>query len=249
MNQRRKRIILLSAVYLHVLIVAVQANPNHLEPIPPYHPIDSGYGQTVFTSLIGQAWASTWMIERPSFSREYAVILYGRHEYDPNGTRSAERREAVRTRWVIEHVAPRKMIWGSKPFGDLGSGFDVQPTPDVEKHHAYITKDLAEVVQEAWWGTLALTRYAEQSPRRPDGTTLQFYCGGRFGETRSPGSGLPAQLAELGRKLGAIALSEERNRESLLKEADTLARQIAKDAEAEQLKRFGKKMPRLSQRR
>jgi hypothetical protein len=70
---------------------------------------------------------------------------------------------------------------------------------------------------------------------------LEFCCGDLLGQTWSPKTGLPAMLADLGRKLRAIALSDEKNRDSLLAEADRLARKIVKDAEAEQIKLFGKK--------
>jgi N-acyl-D-aspartate/D-glutamate deacylase len=61
-----------------------------------------------------------------------------------------------------------------------------------------------------------------------NGTNWQFYCHGFFGETWSPGP-LPGMLVDLGHKLRALALSDEKGREPLL-------------AEAEQIKLFGKKL-------
>jgi len=104
------------------------------------------------------------------------------------------------------------------------------------------------VVQEAWLSTLQLTRYAEDDWHGLDGTTLEFCRGDLFGYTWSPETGLPAMLADLGRKLGALARSNEKDREPLLVEAESLARRIAKEAEAEQIELFGKKMSRLGRR-
>jgi hypothetical protein len=246
MNAWRRRLIVASSAVLYVLIQGVQANPNHLEPIPPYDPMGIGYDQAVFTSLIGKSWASLWMIERPSFSGEYAVILRCKVEYDPNDVRPAQMRKVKREQWFIEHVTPEEKIWRWKPMGEERGTLDIRPTEDVETHYTYITEDFAKALQEAWLSVLELTRYAERGLPGLDGTTLQFYCGGCFGQTRSPSTGLPSMLADLGRKLRALALSDENGREPLLKEADNLARRIAKEAEAEQIRLFGKKMSRFS---
>jgi hypothetical protein len=246
MNTRRRRLIIVSAVLLCMLIQGAQANPNHLEPIAPYDPMDSGYDRAVFTSLVGKYWASLWMIEMPSFSREYAVILRCNTAYDPNDTRPVLTAELKSERWLVEYVVPKEKIWRWKDVDDTHSVLDIKPTEDVERHHTYITKDLAQALQEAWLSTLQLTRYAEDRRKGLDGTTVQFYCGGLFGQTWSPGPGLPAQLAELGRKLRALALSDEKSKEPLLKEADDLARKIAKEAEAEQIKLFGKKLSHIT---
>jgi len=257
----RQRVLIVSSVLLSLLLQNAQANPNHLEPIPPcYDPLDldgtSGqYKEAVFTSLIGRGWLpSLWMIERPSSSRAYAVVVWGAIEPDPNDSRPASRREIKRKQWVVQYTAlneeiRREKIWRSKAAnGRTPITYDVRPTKNVERHRVPITAEFATVVREAWLSTLQLTRYAQGDRGRGlDGTTLDFFCcddpfaGGLFGQTWSPKTGLPAMLADLGRKLRAIALSDEKNRDSLLAEADSLARRIAKDAEAEQIKLFGKK--------
>lgn len=256
----RQRMLIVSSVFLSLLIQMVQANPNHLEPIPPYDYLDMDatsdeYRQAVFTSLIGRGWLpSLWMIEKPSSSREYAVVVWRSSEHDPNDTHP---REIKRRQWVIEYVAPKEKIWRYKPVGDgrespdtrptknverrpVPITLDIRPTKDVERHRVPITAEFAKVVQEAWLSTLQLTRYAEGGKRGLgfDGTTLEFCCGDLFGQTWSPTTGLPAMLAGLGRKLSAIALSDDKNRDSLLTEADSLARKIAKEAEAEQIRLF-----------
>ena len=244
MNKRRKLLIIVSGVLLCTLIPQVQANPNHLEPIRPYYSIDigssiHGYGQAVFTSLIGTGWnPSPWMIERASFSREYAVIVWRSIEYDRNDPHP---RKIKRTQWFVEYVAAKEKIWRFKHSDNDEEVLDIRPTKEVERHRVPITAEFAKVVQEAWWSTLQLTRYAEGSQQGLDGTTLEFCCGDLFGRAWSPRSGLPAMLADLGRKLRAVALSEEKNRDSLLEQADSLARKIAEDAEAEQIRLLGKK--------
>lgn len=254
----RERILIVFSVFLSLFIQRVQANPNHLEPIPPYGFLDMDgtseeYRQAVFTSLIGRGWLpSAWMIEKPSSSREYAVVVWRSSEHGPNDTHPGE---IKRRQWVMEYVAPKEKIWRYKPEShdtrppkNVGGrvpapSLDIRVTKDVERHRVPITAELAKVVQEAWLSTLQLTRYAEGGGRGLglDGTTLEFCCGDLFGQTWSPTTGLPAMLAGLGRKLSAVALSDEKNRDSLLTEADSLARKIAKDAEAEQIRLFGKK--------
>jgi len=248
MNTRRRKLIIGSSVFLYMLIQGAQANPNHLEPIPPYHPLDvddiiHSYSQAVFTSLIGKGWRpSLWMIERPSFSREYAVILWCTIEYDPNDTRPLWRREIKRKQWVVEHVTPKEKIWKFRRARRGSEVPDIKPTKDVERHRVAVTEDFAKAVQEAWLNTLQLTRYAEDTGHGLDGTTLQFCYEDLFGQAWSPQAGLPAMLADLGRKLSTLALSDEKSREPLLAEADSLARKVAKEAEAEQIRLFGKKI-------
>jgi len=272
MNTRRNSLIVCS-ILLSWLLQNVQANPNHLEPIPPsYNPLDldgttDEYNEAVFTSLIGRGWLpSLWMIEKPSASREYAVAIWGTVKYDPNDSGPASRPEVERKQWVVQYTVAREEIWRSAPVSEgkkspdasLRKGvethrvpitYDVRSTKNVERQRVPITAEFAKVVREAWLSTLQLTRYAQGDRGRGlDGTTLDFFCcddpfaGGLFGQSSSPKTGLPAMLADLGRKLRAIALSDEKNRDSLLAEADSLARKIVKDAEAEQIKLLGKKI-------
>ena len=247
MNTRQRRLILASGMLLYLPMQAVQATPNHLEPIAPYDSLETGYHQAVFTSLVGKYWTSLWMIERPSFLEEYAVVLRYDDEYDPNGTRPTGKPQAKRGQWYVERVAPREKIWRWKAIDDVHLELDIKPTEDVERHRAYLTEDFAKTLREAWLTTLQLTRYAENRLKGLDGTTLEFCYDGLFGQTWSPQTGLPAMLTDLGRKLSSIALSEEKNRAWLLAEADSLARKIAKEAEAEQIRLFGRKMSHFTE--
>lgn len=264
MNTRR-RILIVSSVLLSMLVreaFADATNLNHLEPITPYDVLDvdgtrDSYRQAVFTSLIGKGWLpDMWMIETPSFSREYAVIIWARAD-GPNAPRTSESKPK---RWVIQYVAPKESIWRWKEVSGDGVSADasptktgrgnrlvpdIRPTKDVEKHRIEVPEDFAKLVHGAWLSTLQLTRYGEDGRGGRDGTTLQFCCADLFGETWSPQTGLPAMLADLGRKLALLAQSDEKDREPLLTEAGSLARKITKEAEAEQIKLFGKKMSRL----
>jgi hypothetical protein len=259
MNTRLRtlRILTVSCVLLSALMQRVHANPNHLEPIPPYSPLDTddtlySYAQAVFTSLIGKGWLpEMWMIESPSSSREYAVVIRSLAEYGPNDPRPPE---GTPRRWVIDYVAPKEKIWRWKEVANTGptagvrgnmSVPDIRSTKDVERHRIEVTEDFAKVVYRAWLNTLQLTRYGEDGRGGLDGTTLQFCCVDLLGQTWSPETGLPAMLADLGRKLGTLAQSDEKDRGPLLAEAESLARTITKEAEAEQIKLFGKKMSRL----
>jgi hypothetical protein len=255
-------ILAVSCVLLFVLMQKAYANPNHLEPIPPYSPLDTddtlhSYAQAVFTSLIGKGWLpEMWMIEKPSFSREYAVII----RVLANGPNDPRPPEGTPRRWVVDYVAPKEKIWRWKEVsgdgvspdanptntrrGGTWSVPDIRPTKDVERHRIEVTEDFAKVVYRAWLGTLLLTRYGEDGRTGMDGTTLEFCCVDLLGQTWSPETGLPAMLADLGRKLGTLAQSDEKDRGPMLAEAESLARTITKEAEAEQIKLFGKKMSR-----
>lgn len=240
MNTRQGMTIIMSSVLLCALSQKVEANPNYLEPIRAYD--DTGYDEAVFKSLIGDAPASLWMIERPSFSREYAVILRREVEYDPNDTRPAPLRRVAREQWFVVYATPKEMIWRYKRVDSYQLVLDIEPTKDVETQCIPVTREFAQTVEKAWWNVLQLTRTHEGYYRGLDGTTLQFGCGYLSGETWSPKTGLPAMLADLGRKLGTLARSNEQERASLLAEAESLARKIAKEADTEQVKRFGRKM-------
>lgn len=251
----RCMVVIVSIVLLATLIQKVQANPNHLEPISPYDFVDAddtlhSYSQAVFASLIGRGrLADLWMMERPSGrSPEYAVIVWCRLGRDPN---DPHRSDPKRKEWFVDYVTAKEKIWRSKEIANTGptAGVrgnmlvpDIRPTEDVERHRIPITESFAHEVQEAWLNTLLLTRYADNSARGIEGTPVEFCCLDLFGATWSPKTGLPAMLTDLGRKLGALARSEEKDREPLVAEAASLARKIAKEAEAEQIKLFGKKM-------
>lgn len=246
--------IIVSSACLAMFVHKGQANPNHLEPIAPYQSPDAdgtshSYRQAVFVSLIGRAsLPDMWMMVRPpGRSPEYAVIVWSRLDQDPNGLHSSapKRRE-----WFVDYVAAKESIWrfkevpNPKPTNSRGNMLipDIRPTENVEKYRITITEDFAHEVQEAWLNTLLLTRYADNRDRGVEGTPVEFCCLDFYGVTWSPTTGLPAMLADLGHKLGALARSDEKDREPLFAEAESLARKIAKDAEAEQIKLFGKKM-------
>ncbi len=245
MHTRRRRLIIVSGVLLCMLIQGAQANPNHLEPLPPYnYYLDRvGYdiGQAVFTALIDRKRPVLWMIEWPSFSPPSAVMLRRQVEYDPNDDSPLQGRRVKRELWLLDHVAVKPLKW--KTLGKGSNPPDIKPSEDVELSRTIVTTDFGKAVQEAWLNTLQLTRYAEDRRTGLDGTTFIFcYEDDIFGYTWSPNTCLPAMLMNLGRKLREIARSDEKNKEQLLKEADSLARRIAKEAEAEQIKLFGKKM-------
>lgn len=254
-----RRILIVFTILLSMLVPEVRAepaNPNHLEPGCPYDALDidgtrNSYREAMFTSLIGKGWLpDMWMIETPSSSREYAVIIRVLAD-GPNKPRPPE---GTPRRWVVEYVAPKEKIWNWREVANTGptAGVrgnmlvpDIRPTKNVEGHRIQVTEDFATAVHGAWQSTLLLTRYPEEPRRGRDGTTLEFYSHGLFGYTWSPQTGLPAMLADLGHKLGTLAQSDEKDREPLLAEAESLARKITKEAEAEQIKLFGKKMSRL----
>jgi hypothetical protein len=218
------------------------SNPNHLEPVPAYAP--DGYDQAVFRSLIGDDPGELWMVGKPSFSPEYAIII--RHEIKYRKSDDPFEHKIQSEKWIVEHTEAKKQIWKMKKVGGdrLVSGFhvtysvmDIHVTKDVIRHRAEVTEEFSSLMFDAWNSVLRKTRYTDIDYRGLDGSTFQFYCHGNlFGEIWSPESGLPSMLTELGRKLAEVARAEAKDRSKLLAECVGLAKNIkAETQKAEQL--------------
>lgn len=176
------------------------ANPDHLEPIPAYDP--DGYNQAVFESLIGQRRPELWMIVKPSFSPEFAVLLFCHEE---SGTSSEPTKK-----WEVEVVGPKAQIWRWKEVDERTSVLDIHATDDLTVKTAPISAELAAKISAAWRAALLQTRYPKQDQSGVDGVTYEFYCDyNLFGQTWSPEGGVPFLLTELGSALVRIANQKE----------------------------------------
>lgn len=185
------------------------SNPDHLEPIDPYQYDFDGYSQAVFSSLIGNARAELWMISRPSFSTEHAVMLI--HEIKrANQDKDPFDPIILSENWLLQHVEAKKQIWRWKELKGGRSILDIHETKEVKKFQNVVEKDFAGLIKSAWELVLKQTRYPEDASSGVDGTTFHFYCSPQYyGETWSPSSGLPAMMVELGNKLGELAQAKE----------------------------------------
>ena len=197
------------------------SNPNHLEPIPAYEPY--GYDQAVFSSLLGKEPGEIWMIGKPSFSPEYAVIL--RNKLPPSASEFDKKNDSGK--WVVEYAEVKKQIWRWK---ELDSGtiiLDIKATKEVTRRRAEVTREFAELMIGAWKSVLRQTRYTDHGYRGCDGATFQFYCRyNLFGEIWSPTSGIPKQITDLGHKLGEVARAEAKGRDQLISECIAMAQNL-----------------------
>ncbi len=209
-----------------------RADPNYLVAVRPGDPY--GYTRAVVTSLIGKQRTLLWMVAQPSFSPEYAVVLK-QTEYEQDSAAPLTNRQAKRRQWVIEYAVAEEKIWQSREIGGGLSEPDIKPTEDVSRHQVVVTRDFAMKIRDAWLGVLKLTKHPHKPSLGIDGITFLFYCHCNFvGEIWTPRIGLPAELFELGRKLGEVARSGESDREVLKEQCLDLAASIVREANAQQ---------------
>jgi len=198
-------------------------NPNHLEPVPAYD--TDGYDQAVFRSLIGDRPGELWMIGKPSFKPEYAVILRNHIEYEEGGDPLDRKKKSEK--WIIEYVETKKKIWQWQEIDKRHMKLDIHVTKDVKRKGVEVTDSFAEVLKKTWLNVLEQTKYTKMPYRGLDGATFQFYCHyNLFGEIWTPRSGIPSMITDLGHKLVKLANSNLSERESLIAECVSLAKKI-----------------------
>lgn len=205
------------------------ANPNHLEPIAAYDP--DGYDQAVFNALIGKQRPVLWMVCKPRFRPEYAVIL----RTEPlNPTAQSPSLWDQTRKWTLEVATATQPIWHWKDYSLDYHGpleLDLRRNVKVDRKMLEIDRSFAQEIGKAWEGVIRKTRYAEKRWRGFDGVTYQFYYDyGYFGETWSPDTGVPAALVDLAEHLKNVVESGAGKRKALLAEALRKAKNLQADA-------------------
>ncbi len=187
----------------------VHADADHLVPISAYD--SDGYSQAVFDSLIGESMPKLWMVVRPSFRPEYAIILY---EY--------------KGKWTLEKVEANEKIWKFKKTDDNHLMLDIKSTTNVTKNTiVFEDSDFFELAN-TWKAVLKDTRYPKAIERGLDGTRYQFYAhNDLFGEVWSPTSRRPFIMVLLGETLGEIVEAKEGERQSLVAKAKAIASELS----------------------
>lgn len=194
--------------------------PDHLLPIPAYHPF--GYDLAVFQSLVGYQSAELWMIGRPSFGPEYAVILRCIQKFADS--ENIFNRKVESEKWVVEYVEAKKQIWRFKDREEGGMELDIKVTKELNRNSIEVSNGFADAMHSAWESVLKRTRYPDADYKGLDGITYQFYCRDElFGEIWSPHTGTPRMIADLGHKLGEAAKADKKVQAKLLKECLKLA--------------------------
>ena len=204
------------------------SNPNHLEPMAAYDP--DGYDQAVFQSLIGKELGELWMIGRPSFGPEYAVIL--RHQVTYANPDEPFDRTISSEKWIVERVEAKKQIWRWKDLEGGRMELDIQVTKDVIRQSSEVSKEFASMMIAAWESILRRTRYPDEEYRGLDGVTFQFYCHyNLFGEVWTPRTGLPNMLTDLGHRLADLAKADDQARPKLVAECVEIAEKITAETQ------------------
>ena len=138
------------------------AGPQYLQPVPPY---PDEYRQIVFNSLIKEAQPVLWMLVRPSFSPEYAMVI----TESPNNI--VGKPKTYRVRWSIA----KEKIWRWKRVpGTNQNRLDLIKRPRLEEKTIEIPASTVDEIQKAWRYVINETRYTDASPGM-DGTAYEFY--------------------------------------------------------------------------
>jgi len=190
---------------------------DYLVPIAPFNDL---YNQVVYESLIGETNSELWMITRPSFSPEQAIILESVTAEDKN------QRGVNGKKLFLKEVLANEMIYKYKKIDDQHHVLDLKKTNNVTIKRIEIDKTQYETIIKAWTAGVRKTRYPENSYGGLDGTTYQFYASyNLYGETWSPKQGIAYNLVGLGQLLSAI-VNQPNNTEKLLERANELANEI-----------------------
>ena len=214
-----------TVVILLVLSRVTLATPNHLVPIPAYD--SRGYSQAVFESLLGNSRPKLWMIVRPSFAKEYALVLHHKVEYERKDGQLTSPVKKVREEWRLERVEVQQKIWRWKVDEYGHQVLDIQPTDRVTSVSTPLNIAEFQHVLEAWRAALKQTRYPENEVPGYDATTYQFYSSHNlYGQTWSPDSGIPLMLVNLGKALEEFVRIEESGRPEVIEKANAIAERL-----------------------
>jgi hypothetical protein len=180
-----------------------EAEEGHLIPVNPYpgkkhkNYIDV---LQICLDLPDPAHEPTLMLLRPSFDPEEAIVLRDRDaDYE-----------------VIYTTVDRN-VWYSIPENRRDR---IGYKPKMRRLVSPLPKRVGPRVVALWNRVLQEVRYAkvtEFALFHMDGTMVEFWHAGRFGETKDPDSGLPLMMTELGMELITLCKSDATKREEIIK--------------------------------
>lgn len=213
-----------------LVFISLSANTKP-EPLKPLPLILNNYNSAIFNSLLSKTTPRLWMIAFPSRTSAYAIILDEKIDYEEGepGDYEVKSRQHY-LKFTLLKNKPRR----SHPF-DHNQTYNIDLTKEIERYEIPIKGDFAKIIEDAWLRTLKETRYTDKCIMTLDGPTYIFHYDQ---ECRQDFYGMTVQtteLVELGLKLGSLAKSEEKERNSLLKECMKLALNIAKETAPQSL--------------
>jgi hypothetical protein len=206
------------------------AEPDHLEPIDPYDRFGDGYHKLVSDTLLGHRQLECWMVCRPSFRPEYAVML---HREEIDDINSDPFSQGQKYHWYLETAQATHQIWHWKELPKGKLQLDLLKNVKVERKKIEVTEAFGQAILQSWTAALRLTRYAGESNQGFDGENYDFSSQSYQGTTWSPTSGIPADLVKLASQLQTLVNSDSERRSTLQKEAFESARKLLDHAQWE----------------
>jgi len=165
--------------------------PNHLEPITPYDVYGTGYEQCVYETLVWDCSPEAWMIARPSFRSEYAIVL----RKTPTG-------DSSEPHYTLEYAIAQQPIWNDRKAE--GGQLEVDLRRNVTVDRQIVNQDPAttEKLLSTWRAVIEQTAYGDNECMGLDGETYDFYVHfDLFGGTWSPKTEVPRLMVESGQLL------------------------------------------------
>ncbi len=195
--------------------------PEYLEPVRPYCGILGGYTNLVFRALIGDRYPEAWMIARPSFQPEYAVLL-----------RKGDLKDSTGVHYDVEYAVAEQEVWHWKDAGDGTKTLDPRENVVVSRQVARLPDELATSVLDTWKAVILKTRYVEKDWIGLDGVTYEFYSSPDFyGQTWSPDSGIPKMMVDCGELLIEYAKGSDSDRPKITDQIRELIAEMEKAIE------------------
>ena len=193
------------------------ADTSILTPLAPFG-ADSpgGYDTVVFETLIGHNYTDGWMLVKPSFRPEYAVLI----------NRKLDNVKAGTTVDVIpfqaEVVTVKDMIWNFIQVSPTKWSLAIRKEVPVERTRVNLSNADAESFLDAWFSGLRCVRYQDDSSQGNDGVTIDFHSKERYGSTWSPNDGVALLMMNSGHCLKRYVTSTELLRPGIMDECRKL---------------------------
>jgi hypothetical protein len=193
-----------------------------LTPIPPYGTTGTTdrYEQIVFDTLIGNRYCDVWMIVRPCFTREFAVLI----------TRKlVDGMPMDKLPFEVQLVLPEQMI--RRQILKLDGKMYVDPLKNVPV--ARETSDISDADANSfittWFRGLREVRYDDPPAvstlaiRATDGTSYDFHASERYeyeryGQTYAPTDGVALVMTQSGECLVRYVKASLKERENVMQD-------------------------------
>lgn len=191
--------------------------PDYLEPIVAQGGDSDGYHELVRTTLLADRKPELWMIARPSFSLEYALML----------TRADARDSSSSGHYEIVYAVVAQKIWHWKEVGSGHVMLDLRRNVQVIRKGSIVPDSAAESFRRTWVTMLSQVQASKEGTIGMDGVDYEFFASPNlFGKTWSPGQGAPGKLVELSDLLVKFTEAFQPEADDILHRALVLSKKI-----------------------